>query len=115
MHELSIAISILDVAEEEAKRHGGGQVAAIHLRLGAFCGVFKDALVSAFELARDGSPWPDVELIVEEIPLEVFCLDCATRRILTAPQRLHCPACGTATPDIVGGRELEVVALEMAS
>jgi hydrogenase nickel incorporation protein HypA/HybF len=106
----------LDVAEEEAQRHGeSARVAAIHLRLGRMSGVAKDALVSAFQLARDGSRWPAAELVVEEIPVEVFCLDCATRRILTAPPILTCPVCGAVTPDIVRGRELEVVALEIDS
>ncbi len=114
MHELSIALGILDVAEEEARRQGeNARVAVIYLRLGRMSGVVKDALVSAFQLARDGSRWPDAELVVEEIPVEVFCLDCATRRILTAPPILICPVCGTATPDIVRGRELEVTALEI--
>ena len=35
MHELSIALSILDIAAEEAERRGGVGVAAIHLKLGA--------------------------------------------------------------------------------
>ena len=55
MHELSIALSILDLAAEEAERHGG-RVAAVHLRLGPLAGVVKDALVSAYDLAREGTP-----------------------------------------------------------
>jgi hydrogenase nickel incorporation protein HypA/HybF len=33
MHELSIALSIVDMAEEEAQRHEA-RVSAVHLRLG---------------------------------------------------------------------------------
>ena len=32
MHELSIAMSIVDMVEEESERHGGRQIAAVHLR-----------------------------------------------------------------------------------
>ena len=39
MHELSIAMSILDVAEEEAERQGGARVVAVHLKLGPLSGV----------------------------------------------------------------------------
>ena len=34
MHELSIAMSILDVVEEEMQQHQGAQVEAIHVRVG---------------------------------------------------------------------------------
>ena len=39
MHELSIALCILDMAGEEAERRGG-RVVAVHLKLGALAGVY---------------------------------------------------------------------------
>jgi hydrogenase nickel incorporation protein HypA/HybF len=112
MHELSIALSILDVAAETAGRHGGARVAAIHLRLGALSGVVKEALLSAYELAREGSALPDAALVIEEVPLVAYCPACAAERTVSA-QQLCCPACGAPTPEVVRGRELEVVALEI--
>ena len=111
MHELSIALSILDVAEEEAERHGG-RVVAVRLRLGALSGVVKEALVSAYDLAREGTPLAQAELVVEEVPLAAYCPACAAERTL-ASQELCCPACGGPTAEVVTGRELEVVALEI--
>ena len=60
MHELSIALSILDIVEEESARRGDAAVAAIHLRLGPLSGVVKEALLSAFELRERSrlSPTP---------------------------------------------------------
>jgi hydrogenase nickel incorporation protein HypA/HybF len=112
MHELSIALSILDVAAEEAERHGG-RVAAVHLRLGPLSGVVKDALVWAYDLARENTPLAGASLVVEEVPVVAYCPACAAERTLDAFPRLCCPACGTPTPRVVRGRELEVVALEM--
>ena len=51
MHELSIAMSIVDLAQEEADRRGGVQIKAVHLRLGLLSGVVKDALLSSYEMA----------------------------------------------------------------
>jgi len=48
MHELSIAMSILDLAQEEADRNGGATVAAIHLKIGPLSGVVPQALESAY-------------------------------------------------------------------
>lgn len=113
MHELSIAMSILDFAAEEAQRQGGGRVVAVHLRLGPLSGVVPAALRSAYDLAREGSIASAAELVIEAVELVVYCPACAAQRTLASPQELYCPYCLAHTPDVVAGRELEVVALEI--
>jgi hydrogenase nickel incorporation protein HypA/HybF len=114
MHELSIALSILEIAGEEAGRRGGW-VAAVHLKLGPLSGVVKGALVSAYDLAREGTPLAGAELVVEEVPVTIYCPACASDRAPVSPWELYCPSCGTPTPEVVTGRELEVVALEIVT
>jgi hydrogenase nickel incorporation protein HypA/HybF len=113
MHELPVALSILDVALEEAERHGSARVAAIHLRLGPLSGVVKAALLSAYELAREGSPLAGARLLVEEVQVMAYCPTCAAERRVVSIQELCCSACATPTPEVVRGRELEIVALEL--
>ena len=113
MHELSIAMSILDMAEEEAERQGGVRVQAIHLRLGPLSGVVKEALLGAYDLAREASTLEDAELIIEEVPILASCPSCGTTRPVISVQHLCCAECGTPTPEVVSGRELEIVALEI--
>ncbi len=111
MHELSIALSLLDLVEEEAGRRGV-RVTAVHLRLGPLSGVVRDALVSAFELAREGTPQEQANLVIEEVPVVVSCPRCAAPKMLESAWELCCPTCGTPTPEILSGRELDLVALE---
>jgi hydrogenase nickel incorporation protein HypA/HybF len=113
MHELSIALSILDLAAEEAERRGGVQVHGIHLRLGPLSGVVKKALLSAYEIAREGSPLTEAELVIEETPLLAHCPTCRATRAVVSVQSLCCTECGTPTPQLLSGRELEVVALDV--
>ena len=113
MHELSIALSILEGAAEEVERQGGGRVYAIHLKLGLLSGVVKDALDFSYELACEGTPFEGSRLIIEEIPVTVFCPACRADRPLDSIQHFACPVCGAATPDVVRGRELEITGLEM--
>lgn len=117
MHELSIAMSIVDMAEEEvekaSERHGGARVTAVHLKLGPLSGVVKMALENAFSLAREGTTLADAVLIVEEIPIVAFCPTCQAERTLPTMQSFRCPVCQTPVSDIRHGRELEVVALEL--
>jgi hydrogenase nickel incorporation protein HypA/HybF len=114
MHELSIALSILEVVEEEAARHGG-RVAAVHLRLGPLSGVVRAALVSAYDLAREDTSLAQAELVIEEVPVAVYCPACDAERAPVSVWELRCAACGAPTPEVVRGRELEVVALEVVS
>jgi hydrogenase nickel incorporation protein HypA/HybF len=112
MHELSIAMSIVEMAEEEAERHGG-RVAAVHLKLGKLSGVVKEALLSSYEMACEDTPLAGSRLMVEELPIIVYCTPCQAKRELSSAQWFCCPECGTPAAEVVQGRELEVVALEI--
>src|SRR5580700_11911681 len=114
MHELSIAVSIVDMAQEEAERRGAMQIRAIHLRLGQLSGVVKQALLSSYEVACESTPLEGSQLLIEEIPVEVFCPKCEQPRLVDSIQWFCCPECGTPTPTVLHGKELEVVALELA-
>jgi hydrogenase nickel incorporation protein HypA/HybF len=114
MHELSIALGVLDVAEEQADRRGDAAVAAIHLRLGPLSGVIKDALLSAYDLAREGTRFASCNLLIEEIPIRAYCPNCQAERAVESIQMLCCAVCGTPTPEILTGRELEISAMEFA-
>jgi hydrogenase nickel incorporation protein HypA/HybF len=112
MHELSIAMGIVDAAMDEARQRGV-QVSAVHLRLGALSGVVKDALMFSYEVACQDTPLAGSRLIVEDVPVTVFCPRCQDTRGLQSVQSFLCPQCATPTMDIRQGKELEVFALEV--
>jgi hydrogenase nickel incorporation protein HypA/HybF len=112
MHELSIALSIVEMAAEEARRRAV-RVEAVHLRLGALSGVVKEALLFSYELACEGTTIEGSRLLIEEVPTVAYCPACQQERALEAGHRFFCPICDTPTPEVVQGRELEVVALEI--
>jgi hydrogenase nickel incorporation protein HypA/HybF len=114
MHELSIALSLLDLVEEEAARRGC-RVATIHLRLGPLSGVVREALAGAYEMAREGTSMAGTELVIESVPVVVSCPACAAERSPVSAFEMRCSVCGTPTPQVLGGQELEVVALEIVS
>lgn len=112
MHEMSIAIGMVDaVCEKAAALHARVQV--IHLRLGPLSGVVRDALEFSFEAAVAGTAVAGARLAVEEMPVTVRCPACGGEPKAVSAQRLRCPDCGIPTPDVVGGRELEIYALEV--
>ena len=114
MHELSIALSILDVVEEEVDRRGGVPVEAIHVRMGLLAGIVKEALISAYELASEQTPFEHSRLIIEEVPIVIYCAKCQAERTVHSVQWFCCAECDTPASEVLRGRELELAALELA-
>jgi hydrogenase nickel incorporation protein HypA/HybF len=80
VHELSIAMSLVELACEEKERRQLPQVQAVHLRLGLLSGVVREALVFSFDVASEGTSIEGAALKVEEMPgqeLELFALEVA--------------------------------------
>jgi hydrogenase nickel incorporation protein HypA/HybF len=78
MHELSIAVSIVELASEEAGALRGAHVEAVHLKLGALSGVVKDALLFSWDLACVDTPIAGCRLAIEDVEgreLEVTALE----------------------------------------
>ncbi len=112
MHELSIATSIVELAQQEAESRAV-RVLAVHLKVGMLSGVVADALLGAWELACAGSPLEGSRLVIEEVPIVVFCPTCRERRNVSSGYFLECPECQTPTPEVLEGTELQVTALEV--
>ena len=113
MHELSIALSIIEGAEEEVQRQGGGHVSAVHLKLGPLSGVVRDALMFSYELACEGTSLEGSSLIIEEIPIAIYCSACEALGNPISINHLHCASCGASSCRVVTGAELELTALEL--
>lgn len=86
---------------------------AVHLKLGRLSGIVKVALESAFGLAVEGTILEGAKLVVEEIPIVAYCPQCAAERTMPSAQSFACPVCGSAISEVIHGRELEVVAIEI--
>jgi len=84
MHELSIALSLVDAACDELPRLGPKvAVRSVHVRLGPYSGVVADALVSAFDVAAAGSPLAGARLEIEHT--DGSELELAALEVIDAP------------------------------
>jgi hydrogenase nickel incorporation protein HypA/HybF len=111
MHEAGIAASILEIAEQEARRRPGAGVRVIKLRLGEMTGVDRSALDFAFECLRVGTLAEYAELEVERVPLSGVC-DCGWTGV---PQQTYCLACPQCQMPVtvLSGREMQVEYIEV--
>jgi hydrogenase nickel incorporation protein HypA/HybF len=112
MHELSIAMGIVDIATEEADRRGADRVDVVHLKLGRMSGVVPRALLASYEMACEQTPLAGSRLEIEDVPVVIHCSSCSSN-VTIEGSVLVCPSCGTPSAAIVTGREIEVVALEL--
>jgi hydrogenase nickel incorporation protein HypA/HybF len=113
MHELSIALSIVDGVLDECERRGGAEVETVHVRMGRLSGVDKDALLFSYGVACEGTPLERSRLLIEDCEATIFCSLCGVERAVKSFPLMMCAECGTPAARIVHGQELEITAMEM--
>jgi hydrogenase nickel incorporation protein HypA/HybF len=114
MHELSIALSLVESATGEVERRGLGPVQALHLRIGRLAGVVPEALRFGWEVATEGTALAGSRLEIEEVPAALHCSVCEQEREVESAWSVRCPACGSLSTRLVRGRELDLVGLDVA-
>jgi hydrogenase nickel incorporation protein HypA/HybF len=114
VHEMSIAQSMIDAACEVADREGANHVLKLRARVGLLSGVAKTALQFSFELAAEGTTCEGAVLDIEDVPVTVMCPSCQQAQVLHTLSYFICPQCGTPTPEILTGQELELAWVELA-
>jgi hydrogenase nickel incorporation protein HypA/HybF len=112
MHELSIALSVLDIVSAACAERRLGAVRAVRVRIGAATGLEPESLRFAFDCSKAGTPAAAAALEIEPVPLGGVCdgcgeFDTAERYVLA------CPRCGGASFRITRGDELQVIDLEV--
>ncbi|HZZ65622.1 MAG TPA: hydrogenase maturation nickel metallochaperone HypA [Candidatus Baltobacteraceae bacterium] len=113
MHEASIALSIVDEVSQRLAAEPIERVTAVYVNIGKLTGVVPDALQFAWDLATDGTPAAGARLVIEEIPLSIWCDPCAQRRTISSYPLPVCPDCGTPSAKILAGRELFITRAEV--
>ncbi|MFF3849056.1 hydrogenase maturation nickel metallochaperone HypA [Streptomyces sp. NPDC002328] len=112
MHEMSVALAVIDQVEQAAARDGNvTAVRSVRLQVGELAGVVPDSLSFCFELACAGTVLEGAELVTEAVPARARCAPCAHEWAVGMPPSLTCPRCGGTTADLLSGRELQIVSV----
>jgi len=112
MHEISIAESIIQIAEAKAREQNAQSIQVIKLRLGTT--IVPDALQFAFEIARHGTLSRDARLDIEIVPMIVRCVVCEASTQPVGGICLICEQCGFPL-EILSGEELRIEYIEVDS
>jgi len=105
MHELSIAVQLLDSVLAAAAEHGARRVDEVVVEIGAMRLVVPEALQAAWEVAAEGTIAAAATLKVVEMALAGRCRACG-RTFEPTIDSFVCPACGRADVEITGGNDI---------
>lgn len=112
MHELSIAMSILQRVGVEAERHPRARFSRVGVRVGEISGVDPDALAFGFDVLVKDTRWPELQLDLELCPRRQRCSGCG-HEFIAANSDTACPKCRGAFTLCVGGNELDIAYIEV--
>lgn len=107
MHELSIAINIVDIVTEEAKKAQSSSITEIEIEIGSMSGIIIEALDFAMEEAVKGTCLNNAKLNFTEIKAEANCSKCE-KQFEVDDFFAVCPKCGSFETDIIKGKELKI-------
>ena len=110
MHEFSIAMNIVDIASEYARKEEAVTVHEIEIEVGQLAGIVIDALEFSLESAVQGTILEKAKRTIISLPGLVRCTACR-HEFESSDFFIECPKCGAGPPEIIQGRELRVKSL----
>jgi hydrogenase nickel incorporation protein HypA/HybF len=107
MHEMTIAINVVDMITRMAAAEGSQRINEVELEIGALAGIMTDALTFCYEAASSDTMAAGSTLKLIGIPGRGRCRDCEqefeVETFFTA-----CPDCSGFHVEIIDGKELNI-------
>jgi len=110
MHELSIAMSIVDIAEQEVKKNDAAEVIEIELEIGKLSGIEPYALDFAWDQAILETVLEHAKRKTRYIEARAKCQDCGNEFEIDNFYD-ECPSCQSYMKELLSGKELRVKSL----
>ena len=112
MHELSIALNIVEIATEETQKANAREVTELEIEIGALSGVVIEALQLALEEATKNSVLSEAEINMVPVMATGKCNDCGKEFDMSELYDL-CPFCHSTNRTVLKGKELKVKSLSV--
>lgn len=113
MHEMGIAQELVRIALDALPRDmAAPQVASVNLKIGKLAAVVPHSLTFCFEIITQGTPLEKAHLNIESVPVRIRCTGCGREWEPDTPV-FRCPDCDPGNIELLSGREIEIVSLEL--
>jgi hydrogenase nickel incorporation protein HypA/HybF len=110
MHELSLALSVMDIVLEEAQTRNIDHITGVEVEVGALSGVDPDALAFALELAVKETALAATSFRITRVPASGICAAC-NRTFEMNEAWTPCPECNGSAGSVIHGDTLRVTSL----
>jgi len=107
MHELSIAIEIIETSIKIATSNQASTIKEIEIDVGAISGVDYDALCVALDSAKLNSMAENANIKINKIFAKALCENCK-KQFEIKEFEYFCPFCFSLNIDIITGKELKI-------
>ncbi len=112
MHEMSIAQSLFSIIEDEMAKNNAAKLMSVRLKIGEMSGVVPEALKTCFEILTEKSDMKGAVLKMDIEPLVGYCRKCK-EEFKVMEYDFSCPECDSTDIDIISGREMNIVEIEV--
>lgn len=113
MHEVSIALSLLERVVEECQKNGFSKVTSVKVDVGRASGIMPDALTFSFNAIKTDTIASDAALTINEVPLRALCNSCKAEFGSEDTYIFICPSCSSTAFNVISGRELNITEIEV--
>ncbi len=114
MHEMGIALQIIDIATASIPPDmRSARVERVNLKIGKLAAVVADSLRFCFDIVSKDTVLAGAELAIEETSVVARCKDCGLRWTIAEPV-FTCTTCHSGALEILSGRELDIVSIEIS-
>ena len=107
MHEMSIAVNIVDIICQKAEDEDASKINSVDLLIGSLSGIMIDSLEFCFEAACKNTLAEGAKLQVDKIKAEAFCKSC-NKNFIMESEFSPCPTCTDFNYEILRGKELSI-------
>ncbi len=104
---MSIVMSIVDIAENEARKANADVISELELDIGTVSGIETDALNFAFDSIKSKTMLKDADIKINIIQAKSKCEDCLFIFDTDNVYNL-CPKCNSYKTNIIQGKEMKV-------
>jgi hydrogenase nickel incorporation protein HypA/HybF len=110
MHELSIALSIVDLSIKQARASSATSVLEVELDIGTLSGIEFASLEFGLQAAVKNTMLENTKFRINRIKALAECTQCNHLFIPDGPFR-RCPLCNDAGTSLIRGKELQIKSL----
>jgi len=107
MHEMTIAMNIVDIVCQKANDENAHKINSVELEIGELSGIMIDSLEFCFEAACKNTIADGAELNIHKIKAEAFCKSCNNNFCIDSDFS-PCPICDNFNFELLKGKELSI-------